>query len=417
MVRKADLGADLDAVFEQLPVACALISPDLVFIAVNRAYERLTRPRDQLVGRDVFEALPGGASGADARHWRAVLEWVLSERQPHITPWTRYDIPEPGPREPGLREPGRQGQQCAKRYWSTVNAPLLGPDGRVLLIMHRVEDITAFIERLGEPPSTADADARFLEIEGELYARSRELQDVNRQLRIAQQDRQRAVQALRQTLRRHREEVAEASHDLRNPLTGLQTRLEAALADPEVDSRRVLHAALADAERLGDIVSDLLELARMDAGAPTGTEPLEMCRLVEDLLAQTHSRHAVDAHFDRPAMVAGDRLRLIRLLANLLANAERHARTRIEVSVTTGHGHAVVQIIDDGPGIPPGEREAVFGRFYRRADARRADPGGTGLGLAIARQTAETHHGTLRIADRPTGTCMVLRLPLSTPAG
>jgi signal transduction histidine kinase len=176
-----------------------------------------------------------------------------------------------------------------------------------------------------------------------------------------------------------------------------------------------LHAALQDAEQIADIVSDLLELARLDAGAPTETEPLDLCRLVRDVLARRPCKHTVDTHLDQPAVVEGSRSGLIRLLDNLMANAERHARTQIEVSVTTEDGDAIVQVIDDGDGIPPGEREAVFRRFYRRADARRADPGGTGLGLAIARQTAQAHHGTLRIADRPTGTCMVLRLPLSSP--
>ncbi|MBO2458164.1 sensor histidine kinase [Actinomadura violacea] len=255
-----------------------------------------------------------------------------------------------------------------------------------------------------------------------MYARSSELQEANRQLRHAQAEKHQAIQALRETLKRQRQEVADASHDLRNPLTGLQTRLEEALADPDVDSHRVLQAALQDAERLGDIVSDLLELARLDAGAPTDIEPLEICQLIRDLLGQRPCRHTLDMHLDHPAVVDGCRSRLIRLLANLLANAERHARTRIEVSATTEHDdatgqqQAVVKITDDGPGIPEGERETVFQRFYRRPDARRTDPHGTGLGLAIARQTAETHHGTLHIADRPTGTCMVLRLPLSAPA-
>ncbi|MDL4813101.1 sensor histidine kinase [Actinomadura opuntiae] len=384
-----------------------------VLVAVNREYEQLARrPRDQLVGRNVFEVLPGDAAGANARHWRAALEWVVAERQPYVMPWTRYELPAPD-------RPGHSD----KRFWSTVNAPLLGPDGEVSLIMHRVEDITAFIEQLGEPPSTTEGPARFLEIEGEVYARSSELQEVNRQLRNARADKHHAIQALRETLARQQQEVADASHDLRNPLTGLQTRLEEALADPDVDSHRVLQAALQDAERLGDIVSDLLELARLDAGAPIGTEPLEICRLIRDLLGQRPCRHTLDVHLDHPAVVDGSRSRLIRLLANLLDNAERHARTRIEVSATieqdrdTGQerdtGQAIVRIIDDGPGIPAGERETVFQRFYRRPDARRADPHGTGLGLAISRQIAETHHGTLDIADHPTGTCMVLRLPLS----
>jgi signal transduction histidine kinase len=108
-------------------------------------------------------------------------------------------------------------------------------------------------------------------------------------------------------------------------------------------------------------------------------------------------------------------VRLARLLRNLVSNAERHAASRVEVLLAREGGQAVLQVVDDGPGIPPEEREAVFRRFYRRPDARDREPEGTGLGLAIARQVAVAHRGTLIVADRPSGTCMVLRLPLCGP--
>ncbi|HEU5027895.1 MAG TPA: PAS domain-containing sensor histidine kinase [Spirillospora sp.] len=397
---------DLATVFDAEPVACAVISPDLEFVAVNQAYERLAGPRDQLVGRRVFDVLPGGTDGENAAHWRSALEWVLAEAQPYVMPWGRYDAQVPG--RPGVYE---------KRYWSTVNAPLLDADGRVAMIIHRIEDITAFIEQLrDERPQGVEVPVDLLRVEVELYVRSRELQSINHRLRQAQREERRASAALRETVQRQRQEVADASHDLRNPLTGLQMRLESALAEPGVDSRQVLHAALQDAERLSDIVSDLLELARLDSAAPAATEPVELCELVRDVLARHNCALALHTSLDPPAVVDGSRTGLLRLLANLLANAERHARTRIEVTVACDGGEAVLQVADDGPGIPADERQAVFRRFYRRADARRADPKGTGLGLAIALQTARAHHGTLQIADRPSGTCMVLRIPLQPAA-
>ncbi|QKG27029.1 PAS domain-containing sensor histidine kinase [Actinomadura verrucosospora] len=397
---------DLATVFDAEPVACAVISPDLEFVAVNRAYERLAGPRERLIGRRVFDVLPGGADGRNAAHWRTALEWVLAEGQPYVMPWGRYDAQVPG--RPGVYE---------KRYWSTVNAPLLDDDGRVSLIIHRIEDVTAFIEQLREErPYGGDVPPDLLKVEVELYVRGRELQSVNHRLRQAQREERETAAELRETVRRQRQEVADASHDLRNPLAGLQTRLEAALAEPDVDSRQVLHAALQDAERLSDIVSDLLELARLDSGAPVTTEPVDLCELACDILTGHTCALTLDTSFEPPAVVAGSRSRLLRLFGNLLANAERHARTRIEVSVACDHGDAVLQIADDGPGIPEDERQAVFRRFYRRADARRADPDGTGLGLAIARQTARAHRGTLQIADRTTGTCMVLRIPLQPAA-
>lgn len=417
---------DLAEVFDAQPAACVVLTPDMRIVAMNRAYERLVGPRDRLLGRDVFEALPGGPFSANARCWRASVERVTAAKECDVLPVARYD----------LEVPDRPGEYEA-RYWSAITAPILDDDGRVVLLVHRTEDITAFVEHLRRrhpsdphPPPGQEA------VEAELYVRAQEVREINERLRDVQAQERRAAAALQETIRRqHREaaatrrevaatreeaatrqEVADASHDLRNPLAGLQTRLEAALADPEADSRQVLHAALEDAQRLSDIVSDLLELARLDAGAPVPTELIDLAELMRETLDRQSCRYAVAAHLDSTAVVHGSRFRLIRLLANLLANADRHARAGIEVSLATDDGQAVLQIIDDGPGIPADEREAVFRRFYRRADARRADPGGTGLGLSIARQTALAHHGTLHIADRPAGTCMVLRLPLNAPA-
>jgi signal transduction histidine kinase len=109
--------------------------------------------------------------------------------------------------------------------------------------------------------------------------------------------------------------------------------------------------------------------------------------------------------------VTGDRLRLARLLTNLLDNAERHAEKMICVSVRK-NDQATLEVLDDGGGIAPEQREEVFRRFTRLDASRSRDAGGTGLGLAIARDVAETHGGTLTIEDSDTGARFMLRLPL-----
>ncbi|CNF62256.1 Sensor protein kinase walK [Mycobacterium tuberculosis] len=403
---------DFSGVFEVLPAPCVVLSPDLEFMAVNGKYEEAAGlAREELIGREIFAMFPGGPTGEGPRALRASLERVLAEGQTDVLALLRYDVQVPG--KPGVLE---------ERYWNAVNTPLLDPGGQVVQIVHQAEEVTEFILQLrradhgSERRTLRDALAEGVAaMEAELFVRARELEQTNQRLRQAQAGERSEAARARQELQRQRQVVADTSHDLRSPLTGLQTRLQEALIDPDADSRRVLHAALQDAEKIADIVADLLELARLEAGTPTDTETVDLCRLVRDMLERRPCRHALDSDLAPSAPVQGSRSRLTRLLDNLLANAERHARTRIEVTVTTEDDHAVVQITDDGLGIPAGEREAVFRRFYRRADARRADPGGTGLGLAIARQTAEAHHGTLHIADHPTGTCMVLRLPLSTP--
>ncbi len=113
----------------------------------------------------------------------------------------------------------------------------------------------------------------------------------------------------------------------------------------------------------------------------------------------------------------GDRTRLTRLLTNLLDNAERHAASVITVTVRREAGTCVLEVLDDGAGIPAAQREIVFQRFARLDAARSRDAGGTGLGLPIARQIAETHGGTLTIEDSPPGARFVLRLPCADTLG
>jgi signal transduction histidine kinase len=113
-------------------------------------------------------------------------------------------------------------------------------------------------------------------------------------------------------------------------------------------------------------------------------------------------------------VVTANRVRLGRVLGNLLNNAERHAESRITVTVDRDGGDAVLEVLDDGAGIPPESRERVFERFARLPESRARDPQGTGLGLPIAREIAEIYGGTLRVADSPRGARFVLRLPLVT---
>lgn len=116
--------------------------------------------------------------------------------------------------------------------------------------------------------------------------------------------------------------------------------------------------------------------------------------------------------------VAGSRGQLGRVLANLLDNAQRHARSAVAVSVRQSTGpdgsHAVLTVTDDGSGVPESDRERVFERFVRLDDARSRDDGGAGLGLAIARDVAVRHGGTLTVRDAPEGGALFeLRLPLA----
>ncbi|WP_235854373.1 sensor histidine kinase [Nonomuraea aridisoli] len=220
---------------------------------------------------------------------------------------------------------------------------------------------------------------------------------------------------LQAALQRERRFISDASHDLRSPITAMRAQTEEALLHPDdADWPATATATLDSLDRLQAIVTDLLTLSCLDAGAagaaaaPVDLEDLISCEL-------DHCPHKLNIIRDlEPAVVRGDRLQLIRLFTNLVDNAERHAACTVTISLSAQSGQAVLVVSDDGPGIPVDQRERVFQRFARLDDARNKDTGGTGLGLPIARQIAEQHGGTLTIEDSDQGARFVARIPLYT---
>ncbi|WP_371785759.1 sensor histidine kinase [Streptosporangium subroseum] len=233
---------------------------------------------------------------------------------------------------------------------------------------------------------------------------------------------------LEAAVEQQRQFASDASHDLRSPIAAIRAEVESALQAPrETDVTQVGHAILGSLERLQAIVQDLLIIARLDAGGPGAREPIDLAELVTaECRMRHHMKNRCEFSLEPGVVVIGDRLRLGRLLTNLLDNAERHADSMITISVRRApgdegdghrfpHGMAVLEVIDDGQGIAPDKRELVFQRFARLDAARNRDAGGTGLGLPIARQIAETSGGSLQIEDSPRGARFVLRLPLHVP--
>ncbi|WP_329519106.1 sensor histidine kinase [Spirillospora sp. NBC_01491] len=224
------------------------------------------------------------------------------------------------------------------------------------------------------------------------------------------------LERLEEATGRERRFVSDASHDLRNPIAGLHTRLEVALDEPEgYDWRAMTREALRDTERLNDIVADLLELSRLDSRAPAPMERVDLAALARREIDRRPAAVPITPRLGEGAVVEANPVRLARVLGNLLGNAERHAESGIGVAVGVEEGEAVLEVVDDGAGVPEEARERVFERFARLPESRRRDPAGTGLGLPIAREIAEIYGGTLRIADSPVGARFVLRLPLAPP--
>ncbi|MFF7530835.1 ATP-binding protein [Streptomyces bobili] len=211
--------------------------------------------------------------------------------------------------------------------------------------------------------------------------------------------------ALEAAVERQRRFVADASHELRSPIASLRTQLEVGAAHPELLD---VPGAVEDTVRLQNLAADLLLLARLDAGERPAEARVDLAALAREEAAG-RVRVSVDAE---PADVSGSRGQLRRVLANLLDNAQRHAREAVTVTVRREGGRAVVAVADDGDGVPEADRERVFERFVRLDAARSRDDGGAGLGLAIARDVAERHGGTLMVRGTPEGGALFeLRLP------
>jgi two-component system OmpR family sensor kinase len=233
----------------------------------------------------------------------------------------------------------------------------------------------------------------------------------------ALEDAYRAVAAALDAQRRF---VADASHELRTPLATIQGNAGMLAHGPDVtdEVRRAAAADIAgESERMARLTDRLLTLARADSGLDLVLAPIELRPLTSEVVRQAASLHpdlsiTVNA---AELSVAGDADALRQLLWILLENAARHARQTITVDLQREGGWARLNVADDGPGIPPAERELVFQRFYKK-DASRAG-GGAGLGLAIARWIAGQHHGRIVAADGPQGGAgLFVDLPLLSPS-
>jgi signal transduction histidine kinase len=214
---------------------------------------------------------------------------------------------------------------------------------------------------------------------------------------------------------RERRFVADASHELRSPLAAIQAQLDVALAHPErVDWVSAAHEISLETQRMQRIVEDLLLLAKADEGATAlRPEPVDLDELLlaEARRLRDRDRVEVDVSQVSAARIMGDRDQLTQVVRNLLVNAERHATRRVRLELRLAGGEAQLVVADDGPGIPPADRERVFERFTRLDEARSRGRGGAGLGLAIVRQIVEAHGGTVTIADAHSGARFVVRLP------
>ena len=230
---------------------------------------------------------------------------------------------------------------------------------------------------------------------------------------------------LRRSEDRMRRFVADASHELRTPLAAVSAYAElferGASERPE-DLARSMAGIRTETTRMGELVEDLLLLARLDEGRPLRHEPVELVALAAEAVAAARAvgpDWRVELRAIEPVEVAGDASRLRQVLDNLLANVRAHTPpgTTVTVTVRQADAFGILEVADDGPGMTAAEGARVFERFYRADPSRSRRHGGSGLGLSIVAAIVKAHGGQVKADAAPgRGATFTVRLPASAPA-
>lgn len=422
------LNASLDfgALFQNAPDLYLVLDADLVIVEVNNAYVRATKTqREAILGKGLFEVFPDNPDDPTAegvRNLHASLLRVLQTRASDAMLVQKYDI----------RKPEEEGGGFEERYWSPLNTPVLGADGEVAYIIHKVEDVTEFVrlKQQGVEQSRLNESLRMqaVKMEAEVFSRAREVAATSAQLKAANEELEKLYARTLELDKLKSQFFANVSHELRTPLTLIMSPLARRLAKSDLPAAERAEAAmmLRNARLLYHHVSDLLDASKLEAGRMTvDYARLDLGGLVRTMAAQFDSlasEKGVDYQVDVPVALGaeGDAAKIQRILLNLLSNAFKFtpAGGAIGVRLRDEAGAAILEVQDSGPGVPAEWREAVFERFRQVEGGSRRRHGGTGLGLAIVREFAELHGGSASVSEAPGGGALfMVRMPLTAPVG
>jgi two-component system, OmpR family, sensor kinase len=327
----------------------------------------------------------------------------------------------------GYVQYGRSTAHCEdtiNRIWlliigGIIGGTLLASLAGVAIASRAMRPIAALTASAKKISETRDPSQHMPDppVEDEVGELAETLEQMLRSLDGARAEREQAMQ-------QQREFVADASHELRTPLTSVLANLELLQASlggaDQAEDREVVDSALRSSRRMSRLVSDLLLLARADAGRLAAHHRIDLAEIAGDAAAEAAplmgKRHFLIDN-DRPLRVEGSADELHRMILNLLDNASRHTPEGATISLTLSEqgGYAVVEVADDGPGIPVALRTQIFDRFVRgEGPADTARGTGTGLGLAIVSAVASSHNGSVEVTESPSGGALFrARIPIA----
>jgi signal transduction histidine kinase/ActR/RegA family two-component response regulator len=403
---------DFQALFEGAPGLYLVLDPELRIVGVSDAYLAATMTkRDEIMGRGIFDVFPDNPEDPAATgvaNLSASLNRVLRNGAADTMAVQKYDI----------RRPPEEGGGFEVRYWSPVNSPVLDERRRVAYIIHRVEDVTEFVrlKELGveQEALTSELRAQAERMEAEIMRRSLELQDVNQQLRAANEAKN--------------EFLSRMSHELRTPLAAIMGFSELlSLSDLDEDKQRWVAMMVTAGNHLLSLVNEVLDISRIESGQLSiSLEPVTLVAVLDEALELVRPLADGEQVVIHPPVVSAgsgyvlaDNQRLKQVLINLLANAIKYNRRGGEVRIAVeaqGPDRVRVRVEDTGEGIAEASLSRLFVPF-ERLDAAASGVEGTGLGLALSRTLVEAMGGQIGVASTPgVGSAFWVELARGEPA-
>jgi signal transduction histidine kinase len=418
---------DFRALFEGAPGLYLVLEPDLRIVAVSDAYLQATMTeRSAVLGRGIFEVFPDNPEDPAAdgvRNLKASLHRVLQFKRPDAMAVQKYDI----------RKPETEGGGFHERFWSPRNTPVFDRDGRLIYIIHRVEDVTEFIrlqqQGLEQDKLTKELRDRTHQMEVEVFLRAREVEEANKRL----EDEQRLRQVQKMEAVGHL--TGGIAHDFNNILTviiGMAEVLGDELAgDPALlSSVRMISDA---AERGAEVTKQLLAFSRQQPLQPRETDINALVEETAKLLRTTLGEHVeTQLALEEDSWSAlVDPNHLATALLNLAVNARDAMPDGGKLTLETGNvyldeayatanhevrpGHYVMLAVSDtGSGIPADIRDKVFEPFFTTKEIGK----GTGLGLSMVFGFVKQSNGHIKIySEEGHGTSIKLYLPRAAEDG